>query len=75
MLSHGCSAVFNKHQKKEIAILHNENCWNHVSPCRELPAWHTLGQGDSLGDEHGILHAERNEFIEVGVVHWSLKLI
>ena len=68
MLSHGCSAVFNKHQQKEIA---NKKCWNHVCPCRELPAWHNLGQGDSLGDEHGILHAERNKFIEDGVVHWS----
>ena len=69
ILTHGCSAVFSKHLQKEIAILHIDNCWKHICPCRELPAWHSLGE--ILDDENGILHAGRGDFIENGVVHWS----
>ena len=70
ILTHGCSGIFDKHLSKEVAILHNETCWNHVCPCRELPGWHYSG-GESLHDGNGILHAARSEFIENGVVHWS----
>ena len=41
ILTHGCTRIFNKHRKKEVAILHIEKCWIHVVPCRELPDWHT----------------------------------
>ena len=69
ILTHGCTGIFNKHQLKEIAVLHNDTCWTHVCPCRELPGWHT--SDESLHDGHGIFHGERKEFIENGVVNWS----
>ena len=69
ILTHGCTGIFNKHQLKEIAVLHTDTCWSHVCPCRELPGWHT--SDESLCDEHGIFHGERKEFIENGVVNWS----
>ena len=69
ILTHGCTAIFDKHQSKETAILHNDACMTHVCPCRELPGWHE--PGDSMHDEKGIFHAARQEFIENGVVHWS----
>ena len=69
ILTHGSSGVYNKHEQKEIAILHNDKCWRHICPCRELPGWHSLGE--IMNDEHGILHAARSEFVENGVVHWA----
>ena len=68
ILTHGCSAVFNKQMQQEVAILHNHNCWAHVCPCRELPGWHT---GDTLSDANGIVHVERKEFVVKGVIRWS----
>ena len=68
ILTHGCTGIYNKHQLKEIAVLHNETCWTHVCPCRELPGWHC---GNSLHDGDGIFHAKRRDFIENGVVSWS----
>ena len=69
ILTHGCTALFNKNQMKEIAILHNETCFTHICPCRELPGWHCLG--DTMYDADGILHAPRKDFIDNGVVNWS----
>ena len=39
-----------------------------MCPCRELPGWHT---GDIMHDANGMLHADRDKFIEDGVVNWS----
>ena len=68
ILTHGCTAIFDKHQREEIAVLHIDKCWTHVCPCRELPGWHT---GDSLHDANGIFHADRDKLIEDGMVNWS----
>ena len=69
ILTHGCTGIYDKHQSKEVAVLHNDACWTHTCPWRELPGWQTSDQ--SLHDGDGIFHGARKEFIENGIVHWS----
>ena len=68
MLTHGCSGLFDRHQFKEIAVLHIDKCWNLICPCRELPDFYILGK--SLYNENGVLHLKRKDYIKNGEIGW-----
>ena len=69
LLTHGCSVLFNRNMKKEVAILHSDTCWNLICPCRELPGWYTRGQ--TLHDADGVFHVALNEVVKEGKVDWQ----
>ena len=60
--------MFNNHQQKEVAILNTEKRWIHMVLCIELPGWHTPDA--TMHDELGIFHADRQQFIQNGMVQW-----
>ena len=67
-----CSPVFCKENKKEIARLHSNNCWNFTSCCQKLPRWFF---GEPLRDNSGVLHLKMTDFVKNGEINWiGLKL-
>ena len=62
-----CSPIFSQENKKEIALLHCDNCWNFTSYCHKLPAWFF---GEPLRDKLGILHLKLTDFVQKMEVDW-----
>ena len=69
LLIHGCSGLFNRKLRKEVAILQNETCWNLICTCRELPGWYSLGQ--TLHDADGVFHIVLKDVVRDGKVNWK----
>ena len=63
-----CSPVLSKENRKEIAILHSDDCWNLTSYCQKLPSWF---YGQSLRDHLGTLHLKMTDFVDKCNVDWS----
>ena len=70
IVSKSCTTVFCKEQRKEVAILHSEECLDFVNCCQDLPEWYCKGD-EPLGDQHGIYHLRLSNCIRNGEVTWS----
>ena len=69
IVSKSCTTVFCKEQRKEVAILHSEECLDFVNCCQDLPEWYCKGD-EPLGDQHGIYHLRLSNCIRNGEVTW-----
>jgi hypothetical protein len=61
---------FCKKQRKEVAILHSEECLDFDNCCQDLPGWYCKGD-EPLGDQYGIYHLRLSNCIRNGEVTWS----
>jgi len=62
-----CSPIFSRENKREIAFLHSDGCWNLSSYCKNLPSWFF---GEPLRDKCGILHLKLSDFVTKGTMNW-----
>ena len=63
-----CSPVFSHKNRKEIAFLHSDDCWNLSSYCNKLPSWFF---GEPLRDNDGNLHLKMKDFVTNRELNWE----